>query len=357
MGIGQGDFCRIFPVDEKQRNLTQQRLGSRIGDLAFELDHLRQAIDRTVGMVYPQRTNNKIKSRGGDARSIEQRFLGAALTRIVIKHFGSPPLHLARYPIGCCAEITLVGFEYVLNEGYKYSPSFRQLLGFMEEGGICKIIWGSLRGLYFQTALQIGAFYVDIANDTVDPFKPRVDWSLLESSGFKNIDTIGEFAKVKSIYHAVDLYWNDFIPAIFPYCPLIEISISRHTISVVIIKDIINVAINGPLESVFGDFGTGTAVKCASNSLISSLALSLTGSESNMKRLTLSRLDQGEMNRMLRTQVAATPAERDQAAQKCQTIARFFNLAWLKSPPFDKIDLGSEHMPAARLSTGPVDMK
>lgn len=63
------------------------------------------------------------------------------------------------------------------------------------------------------------------------------------------------------------------------------------------------------------------------------------------------------MDRLLRLQVVATPEERNKAAQKCQTIARFFNLAWLKSSAFDKINTVSDHRPAARLPARSEDTK
>lgn len=340
----QGTFCRLIPLDERQRRLSRDRIWPILPQLAREFDLLRRAIDQAVHHVFAE---GREPARKTLERHIEWGYRDALLVQLVRKHFANDPPDITRYPVGYCAQITLIGLEYVRREGAKGSSAFRQLLQFVEEGGIFKIVWGSIKGCYFQTAFQIGSYYVDIANDTVDPAKPRVEWAPLETSGFKNFDTIGEFAEVKAIYHAVDLYWNDFIPALFPYCPLIEISQARRCVSVAIIKDPISMAINGSLESVFADFGTGSAGKYASDALVNSLAVSLTGSEPNLKLLTLSRMDQGEMDRLLRLQVAATPEERNKAAQKCQTIARFFNLAWLKSTAFDKIDTGSNQRPAA----------
>ena len=340
----QGTLCRLVPLDERQRRLSHDRIKPILPRLAQEFDLLRRAIDQTVHHVFAE---GQEPARNPLERHIEWGYCDALLVQLALKHFANDPPNITRYPLGYCSQITLIGHEYVRREGAKGSSAFRQLLRFEEEGGIFKIIWGSIKGCYFQTALQIGAYYVDIANDTVDPTKTRVDWAPLETSGFKNFDTLGEFAEVKASYHAVDLYWNDFIPALFPYCPLIEISQARRCVSVVIIKDPIRMAINGPLESVFGDFGTGSAVKYASDALVNSLAVSLTGNEPSLKRLTLSRMDHDEMAGLLRLQVAATPEERANAAQKCQTIARFFNLAWLKSTAFDKIDTLSNQSPAA----------
>jgi hypothetical protein len=339
----QGSFCRIFPVNEKQRYLTRQKLAPIIDDLVLELEQLRLAIDQAVDKLFAQQSYEETNTRNGDPEVVEQRFLGAALTKIVQKHFGNVPPDLARYPIGYCAEITLAGFDYIIHEGYRYSVYFRHLLSFSREGGVCKIIWGSLRGLYFQTALQVGALYVDIANDTVDPGKPKVEWSLLETSEFKNIDTIGEFAEVKSIYHGVDLYWNDFIPAIFPYCPLIEICPSRRTVSVVIIKDIISLAINGPFESVFRDFGVGSVVNYANNGLVSSLTIPLTGSETSINRLSIRRMDRSEMERLLVLQNSASAAQRQKVADSCRSIARFFNLAWMRASAFERTEPSNHH--------------
>ncbi|MGK0185723.1 MAG: hypothetical protein ACI9R3_001502 [Verrucomicrobiales bacterium] len=95
---------------------------------------------------------------------------------------------------------------------------------FRREGGHVTRVWGVLRNRYFQNALQLGSFYFDVANDTVDVTKPKVEYMAMAESGFRNIESYSEFADVAERYWECEIYPNLHFPRLAPLLPLVKIS-------------------------------------------------------------------------------------------------------------------------------------
>lgn len=120
------------------------------------------------------------------------------------------------YPIGMCFHITKAFCMFLKMSNYDFIHQYISL------GGVFKIVWGNIRNEFFQTALQIGDFIVDVANDTVDINKPKVKISRIGEIDFKNFTSFDEYIKVKESYHSCEIIINTYIPEIYDFAPLIE---------------------------------------------------------------------------------------------------------------------------------------
>ncbi len=132
---------------------------------------------------------------------------------------------LKTYPISCCLEITR--YMLMLMSAYPAPTSAKglnALHNFCRAGGQVKRIWGGLRNTYFQNAIQAGTYYVDVANDTVDPNKPKVEIKLISESGFSNLDTYHDYANIGEIYWNCRMVPNWFFPNLAPFFPIITIN-------------------------------------------------------------------------------------------------------------------------------------
>jgi hypothetical protein len=122
-----------------------------------------------------------------------------------------------QYPIGGCYPISHAFLHFIL-----YSPKFEFLNEFKQRGGIIKLVWGNIRNEFFQTAIQIGNYIVDVSNDTVDVKMAKVKLSKIGTIDFKNFTSIEEFISVKEKYHETTVYVNDLVPEIADFYPLIS---------------------------------------------------------------------------------------------------------------------------------------
>ncbi|MCW9044735.1 MAG: hypothetical protein OQK35_00225 [Alphaproteobacteria bacterium] len=127
---------------------------------------------------------------------------------------------LANYPIKCCLEITRYMLQ-LISQDVSGSEGVVALQNFNQEGGMVKRIWGSLREQYFQNATQAGGYYIDVANDTVDPNKEKVEILPLEESGFRNLESYDEYADMAEIYWKCRIFPNRFFPNLAPFFPII----------------------------------------------------------------------------------------------------------------------------------------
>lgn len=129
---------------------------------------------------------------------------------------------LSQYPVNCCLEIVHFMMNLMVNK--PVPDSAKGLLALRElrhKGGTFKIVWGALRGQYFQNAIQAGSYYIDVANDTVNPKKDNVEILPLSQSGFKNIDTFHEFADIGEPYWKCRMVPNVFFPNLAPFLPIV----------------------------------------------------------------------------------------------------------------------------------------
>jgi len=91
------------------------------------------------------------------------------------------PVKLGKtYPLGQCLEISLAVMRLLEQADLSTVPlSGAAVAGraaftaFRKAGGALRLVWGDLRGEFFQNAFQLGTLYLDVSNDTVTPTKPR----------------------------------------------------------------------------------------------------------------------------------------------------------------------------------------
>lgn len=182
---------QVEPLTSEQQHLFEEMLLPLQPAIELLLLRLRQAEDPSLAQIYP--------------------------------YYGSKP-----YPLGRCLEIRNAVFtrlEQVLNGKLAAEqqdlPTLQQLHAYLAQGGVCHKVWGSLRRTYFQNAIQLGNWYVDVANDTVVTTKPKIEILPMASSGFANIDDYHHFAEVARSYWQVEIYANTVFPLLAPLFPLI----------------------------------------------------------------------------------------------------------------------------------------
>jgi cytidyltransferase-like protein len=135
------------------------------------------------------------------------------------------------YPLGQCLEITQavqrqarawLEAATVPELGDAAAVGLAHLRTFLTAGGELRLVWGVLREQYFQNALQLGAWYVDVANDTVDPAKPPVDILPFAESGLVAVADFAHFARIARAYWGAAIYPNHLFPALAPWLPLLS---------------------------------------------------------------------------------------------------------------------------------------
>ncbi|MCE9649824.1 MAG: hypothetical protein K8R18_09405 [Parvibaculum sp.] len=126
------------------------------------------------------------------------------------------------YPVSYCLEIT----RYMLTlmsrtPAPAHMSGLRAMHDFVRAGGPVKRVWGALRGGYFQNAIQVGSYYLDVANDTVNPQKPKIEFLPMEKANFNNIGSFFEFARVGQAYWKCRTIPNRYFPELAPFYPAI----------------------------------------------------------------------------------------------------------------------------------------
>lgn len=140
------------------------------------------------------------------------------------------PVKLGKpYPLGQCLEIALA-VEKTLRRvdaailSADAAAGMRALRAFQRAGGAFRQVWGDLRGQYFQNAFQVGTLYIDVANDTVTPTKPKVEILPFDEAQFVPIRDFGHFRQIACSYWQHEVYPNHVLPTLAPHCPLIHVS-------------------------------------------------------------------------------------------------------------------------------------
>lgn len=221
----------VVPPTAHQRELTRDVIDPVLPELMADLLDVRCAVDHAFADYHREVRGVRPPNLRLDDAGHWQRFAGAALNRLVRRNCPPDDRLFSNYPKGCCNGITWTVFD-ALQAGAEspQSAALRQLREFTAAGGVFRVVWGVIRNRYFQTAFQIGARYVDVANDTVDLAKPRTEHAPLETSGFKNVPSLGEYARIKASYQHLDVLLNDFVPRVLPYHPLIAVDHVRQTV-------------------------------------------------------------------------------------------------------------------------------
>jgi hypothetical protein len=142
------------------------------------------------------------------------------------------PVKLGKtYPLGQCLEISLAVMR-LLEQGdvsaVRLSDAavagHKAFAAFRKAGGAFRLVWGDLRGEFFQNAFQLGTLYLDVSNDTVTPTKPKVEILPFEQARLIPIADYRHFARISSRYWKHRVYPNHVLPELAPYCPLIHLA-------------------------------------------------------------------------------------------------------------------------------------
>jgi hypothetical protein len=140
------------------------------------------------------------------------------------------PVKLGKaYPLGQCLEIAQAVQQCLRTVAEADLPAesvvgLQALRTFLRAGGDFRQVWGDLRGEYFQNAYQVGTLYIDVANDTVNPAKPKVEILPFCEAQFVPIRDFQHFRKIAHSYWQNEVYPNHILPELAPHCPLIHVS-------------------------------------------------------------------------------------------------------------------------------------
>lgn len=135
------------------------------------------------------------------------------------------------YPYGYCLEITEDVLKNLRARGAATGGrAERALNAFLAHGGAMEMVWGVLRDRYFQNAIQLGSLYVDVANDTVDLRKPKVEILPMQMSGLELVRDVAHFARIAERYWGVRCYANIALPALAPLYPVLFVDPSLHVL-------------------------------------------------------------------------------------------------------------------------------
>lgn len=179
---------QIAPVDRMQQALTNRFITPVQQEIFNYLYELRENMDPELRSKYPYVTPEKL------------------------------------YPLGRCTEITETVLM-ALNQRLRRPsvPAERAIAAFVRSGGIMRPIWGALRGQFFQNATQLGAFYMDVANDTVTVTKPKVEMMPLREAGIVNIRDLTHFAEIAGKYWKARIVANHVAPRLAPILPMLAV--------------------------------------------------------------------------------------------------------------------------------------
>lgn len=185
----------------------------------------------------PCMVNNKAQA------ALTERYLLPCLAEVAafflaLRHQVDPALYQQRpvklgkpYPLGQCLEITRAVQRLLPDAGVATAGfSGAALAGahayraFRKAGGSTRQVWGDLRGEFFQNAFQVGTLYVDVANDTVTPTKPKVEILPFAESALIPIADFKHFKRIAERYWQARIFPNHILPELAPTCPLIHVS-------------------------------------------------------------------------------------------------------------------------------------
>lgn len=174
------------PADAAQVALTAEHLGDAEA-LYVYFAGLRRAVDPALAARYPE--------------------------------FAGKP-----YPLGRCREIRDAVLELLLRRvNEPQSGEDAALAAFIRAGGVGRKIWGVLRDTYFQNAIQLGAWYVDVANDTVVASKPPVEILPLAEVDMVAVRDFRHFAEIAGRYWKARVFRNSVFPLLAAFFPLVVV--------------------------------------------------------------------------------------------------------------------------------------
>jgi hypothetical protein len=180
---------RPHAIDDRQQALTAELLVPALPAVTDWLQGLRRSLDPALKAQFPE--------------------------------FAGKP-----YPLGRCKEIRNTAAAHLRTAlqtppAPGDHPGLQTLRQFLSHEGRISLIWGDLRGQYFQNAMQFGSLYVDVANDTVVATKPQVEILPMAESGYSPITDYEHFCRIARVYWQAECYANTVFPALAPYLPLV----------------------------------------------------------------------------------------------------------------------------------------
>lgn len=215
-----GAFNRMTPLlDAKQEELSKIYIDSRVAEIAHAFSQLRKHIDNVWNL-------GKSIELGEDHNT----FLLSKINRIK-KKFSSQ--FLAQYPIGQCFHITSTAIEYLEKFEFENPNSiFHGVSEFVKSGGVFKKIWGVHNEEHFQTAIQIGTWYFDIAAETFQLQTNQVEYTSFQNSKFSELTSIEQYTSILENTENKKLYLNTIFPNLWPYFPLFIKNEKNNTYSI-----------------------------------------------------------------------------------------------------------------------------
>jgi hypothetical protein len=162
--------------------------------------------------------------------AVDEEFLAKRAQASVDSSAVPGELRLSAYPVGFCLPIRDQVWERALGD-----PFVQEAIG---RETVVRKIFVLLKGRYFQNAVQLGNLYIDVANDTVWPDKPKIEWAELERVPYENVDRWAPLAAVARRYLNVELYPNFLFPLAFPVAPFFAIRPSGR-IDLFLVQDIL----------------------------------------------------------------------------------------------------------------------
>jgi hypothetical protein len=186
------NYSHILEVDDKQKKLTEKWILPHVETITDDLCKIRANVDK--------RLKKDIK-------------------------------HSKSYPVGMCQEIRNEVYKEMLGASgmNKDLKGLQMVRNFIREGGILKAFWGIDQEKYFQNAIQVGTSILDVANDTVDPRKPKiVFYPDMETAPIKRINSVEAMAEIMERYWGYEIYPNIYFPNLAPFFPIICIKKLIH---------------------------------------------------------------------------------------------------------------------------------
>lgn len=189
------NYSHLLEVDEKQRNLTEKWILPHIESILRDLGVVRARVDKTLERSRPALDRRRMKDK-------------------------------KPYPVGMCQQIRDAVYKDMLGSAgmNKDFHGLQMIRHFIREGGIVQPFWGIDQGKFFQNAIQLGTSILDVANDTVDPKKPKIVFHPdMKTAPIQKIISIEDLAEVMESYWAEDIYPNIYFPNLAPFFPMISV--------------------------------------------------------------------------------------------------------------------------------------
>ena len=210
-------------VNEFQYGLSSKLIKPNLNTIEKDLLSLRNAVDYASRQAFYEIFSSSMDNLRYTKDVEWQASYCNEIQQIALKHISLRGYKaFKKYPISRCDYIT--GMIYMFLTSAKkiyFGDGITLLQEFIQQGGILKPIWGQVRGRYFQNAMQVGSYYMDVSNDTVDINKPKVEYAELDKCDFKNIDCYTEYSSLMKSYNHRDILINNCFPALLPFFPLL----------------------------------------------------------------------------------------------------------------------------------------